>query len=38
MVGLVAEDTADARLEASASLKASSKLCVELDLEGTTLV
>lgn len=31
-------DAVDERLEASASLKASSKPCVELDLEGTTLV
>lgn len=38
MVGLVAEGAADARLAASDSRRASSKLCMELDLEGTTFV
>ena len=38
IVGLVADDTVDARLEASASRKASSKLCMEVDLDGTTFV
>lgn len=38
MVGLVTEGAADVRLVASASRRASSKLCVELDLEGTTFV
>jgi len=38
MVGLVAEGAADARLIASDSRRASSKLCVELDLEADTFV
>lgn len=38
MVGLVADGAAEARLVASASLNASSKLWVEFDRDGTTLV